>query len=369
MNLQMTADQVLLRETARKIAESEFRPKACKWDGAYPEENEKFLREQGLIGVSLPEEYGGGGLTLADEAMVIEEIGRVCPDTAMLMTLVGPPRIIAELGSEAVKRKYLPGFCNEGRKIAICISEPEAGSAMNEMRTSATPKDGKLVVSGEKVFISHAEVCVAFLVFVRYEEGIGALVIDRDTPGVQIGKPEPTMAGYPLFSVLFDKCEVPEENVVVRGKGSFQRLMMAFNNERCLSASWAVATALCAMDLALEYTQQRKQFGRKIADFQGIQWKLADMAVQIESARLLTLQATSDPSRVNASMAKVAACEMVEKVTSEALQIFGGTGYLKPHPMEFLYRLARGRKIAGGTVEMQRNSIAGEILRHGLHRA
>jgi alkylation response protein AidB-like acyl-CoA dehydrogenase len=368
MTLQLSADQKLLRQVARRLAEGEFRSRAFKWDGKYPEVNERQLREQGMLGVSLPEVYGGGGLSLADEVMVIEEIGRVCPETAMLMTLAGPPRILAEVGPDHLKSRYIRGFCEEGRKVAIAISEPEAGSAMSELRTKATVDGQRVRLLGEKLFISHAEVASAFLVFVRFEEGIGAVIVDRDTPGFSIGRADINMAGHPLSSLHFNDCEIPAENIVISGSNSFERLMQAFNNERCLSASWAVATALCAMDMALEYAQQRKQFGRPIAEFQGIQWMFADMAMRIESARLLVLQAAHSPTRLNSSMAKTVACEMVEKVTSDALQVFGANGYLKPHPMEFLYRLARGRKIAGGTVEMQRNAIAREILRKGLHK-
>ena len=368
MNIDICEEQLLLKQTARQIAQELFRPCAFKWEGVFPEENMKVMREQGLCGVSLPEKYGGGGFGLAEEALVLEEIGRVCPDTAMAMTLIAPPRMINELGAEELKRKYLPAYCQEGRKIAIAISEPEAGSAVNELRTSAVSAGDKVVIDGEKIFVSHADVCCAFVVFVRFEEGIGAVVVDADAPGLQIGKADINMAGYGLHGLVFDHCEIPAENVVVRGKNSFERLMQAFNNERCLSAVWSVAMSLCAFDMALEYSQQRKQFGRKIGDFQGIQWMLADMAMRIESARLLTKQAVDSPNRLNSSMAKVVACEAVEKVTSDALQIFGGTGYIKPHPMEYLYRLARGRKLGGGTVEIQKNMIARELVRNGLHK-
>jgi alkylation response protein AidB-like acyl-CoA dehydrogenase len=368
MSAQLSGDQQLLRQAARRLAEGEFRPRAFKWDGRYPEENERALREQGLLGVSLPEAYGGGGLTLADEVMVIEEIGRVCPETAMLMTLAGPPRILAEVAPEHLKQRYIRGFCQEGRKIAVAISEAEAGSAMNELHTRATPDGSMVRIQGEKLFISHAEVSAAFLVFVRFEAGIGAVIVDRDAPGFRIVRSDQNMAGHLLSSLEFNDCAIPADHVVISGANGFERLMQAFNNERCLSASWAVATALCALDMALEYAQQRKQFKRPIADFQGLQWMLAEMAMRVDSARLVVQQAAHAPTRLNSSMAKVVACEMVEKVVSDALQVFGATGYLKPHPMEFLYRLARGRRIAGGTVEVQKNSIARELLRKGLYR-
>ncbi len=368
MNFQWTSEQALLRKTVRNLAQKEFGPAAFQWDGVYPAANEKILREQGLYGVSLPQEYGGGGLSLVEEVMVLEEVGKVCQDTAIALTLLGPPRIIAELGSEQLCRKYLPPFCEEGRKIGIAISESEAGSAVTELRTKATTSGSKVVVDGEKVFISHAEICSAFLTFVRFEEGIGAVIVDKDAPGLEIGKPDINMAGHCQYNLLFTACEIPEENIVIRGKGGFEKLIRSFNSERCLSAMWAVSIAESALDRALVYAQQRKQFGRKLAEFQGLQWMLAEMAMQTEAARLLTYQAAANPTRLNSSMAKAMASEMAERVTSDALQIFGGTGYMKKHPLEYLYRLARGRKIGAGTVEIQKNMIARELLQNGLHR-
>ncbi len=368
MNFDWSSEQALLKKTARKIAEEQFRPGAFKWEGQYPEANERILREQGLCGVSLPQESGGGGLSLVEEALILEEVGRVCPDTAIALTMVGTPRIIAELGSDYLRGKYLRPFCEEGRKIGIAISESEAGSAVTELRATARPAGNCVILEGEKVFISHADVCAAFLTFVRFEEGIGAVVVDREWPGVHLGKPDINMAGHSQNNLFFEACEIPAENVLIRGKGAFAKLIRAFNSERCLSSMWSVSMALCALDQALEYAQQRKQFGRKIAEFQGIQWMLAEMAMKIEAARLLTYQATMNPSRMNSSMAKAAASQMVESVTSDALQIFGGIGYMRKHPLEYLYRLARGRRIAGGTVEIQKNMIASELLRQGLHR-
>lgn len=368
MDFHWSSEQALLKATARKLAQEQFGPCAFKWEGEYPEANEKVLREQGLCGVSLPQDYGGGGLSLVEEVLVLEEVGRVCPDTASALTMVGPPRIIAELGSEDLRSRYLRAYCEQGRKIGIAISEPEAGSAVTELRTQAKANGNQIVLEGEKVFISHPEVCAAFLAFVRFDEGIGAVVVDREAPGLQIGKPDINMAGHRQCSLHFDACRIPQENVLIRGKTAFEKLIRAFNAERCLSSMWSVSMALCALDRALEYARQRKQFGRKIAEFQGLQWMLAEMAMKIEGARLLAYQAAENPTRLNSSIAKAVASEMVETVTSDALQIFGGTGYIRNHPLEYLHRLARGRRIAGGTVEIQKNMIARELLCNGLHR-
>lgn len=368
MDFRLSSDQALLKSTARKLAEERFRAAAFKWQGEYPAANEKILLAQGFFGVSLPQEYGGGGLTLVEDLLILEEIGRVCPDTASALTLAGPPRIVAELGSESLKKNYLPAFCRDGKKIGIAISETEAGSAVTELRTRAKIEGGKVVVDGGKLFISHADVCAAFLTFVRFDDGIGAVLIDQGSRGFQLGKPDISMAGHRHYTLFFDGCEIPTENILIRGKDAFKQLIRAFNAERCLSAMWSVSIALCAFDLALDYARQRKQFGHGIGEFQGIRWMLAEMAMKIEAARLLTYQAAMDPTRLKSSMAKATASEMVEKVVSDALQIFGGYGYMKEHPLEYLYRLARGRRIAGGTVEVQKNMMADELLRKGLHK-
>jgi alkylation response protein AidB-like acyl-CoA dehydrogenase len=352
MEFRYTSEQALLKGTVRKLAEEQFRASAFKWKGEYPEANEKILRKQGFFGISLPQEYGGGGLSLFEEVLIIEEIGRVCPDTAFALTMVGPARIIAEIGSEDLKRKYLPAFCRDGEKIGIAISEAEAGSAVTELRTKARVEGKKVVLDGGKIFISHADICAAFLTFVKFDEGIGAVIIDQGTPGLELGKPDINMAGHRHYTLFFDGCEISAEKILVRGKDAFKRLIQAFNAERCLSSMWAVSIALCAFDLALEYARQRKQFGQPIGKFQG----------------LLTYQAATDPTRLKSSMAKATASEMVERVVSDALQIFGGYGYMREHPLEYLYRLARGRRIAGGTVEVQKNMMADELLRKGLHK-
>lgn len=366
MDFRLSPEQALLKQTARRLAEERFRAAAFKWKGEYPAANEKILREQGFFGASLPQEYGGGGLTLLEDLLILEEIGRVCPDTAFALTMAGPARIIAELGSEPLKRKYLPPFCRDGEKIGIAISEAEAGSAVTELKTKARVQGDRVVLDGGKIFISHADICAAFLTFVKFDDGIGAVIVDQGAPGLELGKPDINMAGHRHYTLFFDGCAIASAQILTRGKDAFKRLIQAFNAERCLSSMWAVSIALCAFDFALEYAQQRRQFGRRIAEFQGLQWMLAEMAMKIEAARLLTYRAAQAPGRLKSSMAKAMASEMVEKVTSDALQIFGGYGYMKGHPLEYLYRLARGRRIAGGTVEVQKNMMADELLKKGL---
>jgi alkylation response protein AidB-like acyl-CoA dehydrogenase len=370
MTFDHTEDQKLLKKTARRLAEEEFAKRAFKWEGEYPLANVERLAQVGLLGISLPEAYGGGGLTFFEEILVQEEIGRICPDTAFALANLAPARMIAEFGSEELRRTYIPPVL-QGKMIGIAISEPEAGSAITEMKMRAEDRGASIVLTGEKIFISHADQAIAFVVFARFQEGIGAVIVDREDPGLQMGKPDVNMAGGRHYSLYFDHAGIPREQILLRGEGAFKQLMGAFNAERCGSAMWGVCIALAAFDKAIEYARQRKQFGKTLSEFQGIQWMLAEMAIKIESARLLTCRAAANaasgfPSRLESSMAKAVASQIAEEVTSDALQIHGAYAYMKGHPLEYLYRLARGRKIGGGTVEIQKNMIAAELLKHGL---
>ncbi len=371
MNFRLTEEQEKLKMLARRLAREKFVQKACRWEGQYPEENVKKLSELGLLGVSLPEEFGGGGLTILDEVIIQEELGRVCPDTAWAISCVSMPRMIAEFGDKEQKQRYLPPFTKGEGIIGLAMTESEAGSDVGHLRTRAREEGGAIIIDGEKIFISHADVASAFIVYVRFEEGIGTVIVDKVTPGLLLSKPDYNMAGGAHHILYFDGCRVTKSNVLKRGKGAFREIMTSFNAERCLSAMWALSTALCGFDKALKYSQEREQFKRKLCEFQGLQWMLANMAMEIEAARLLIYRAAANaaagaPSRFETSFAKAFACEVSEKVVSDALQIHGGYGYMRGQPLEYLYRLVRGRKIAGGTVEIQHDIIAGELLKKGL---
>jgi alkylation response protein AidB-like acyl-CoA dehydrogenase len=368
MDFAFTSEQALLKSTARKLSQEKFRDAAFKWEGEYPEPNEKLLRQTGLLGISLPEKYGGGGLTLFEEALVLEEVARVCPDTGFVVASSGALRIVAELGSESLKEKYIPAYCRDGLRVGLAISEPEAGSAVTELRTKGTIDGKKLIINGGKIFSSHADVCDTFMTFVRFDDGIGAVMIDKSAPGFQLGKPDINMAGSRQYTLFFDSCEMSADQIIIHGPGSFKKIMRSFNAERCLSGMWGVASGLCAFDLAVAYVGQRRQFGQEIGEFQGVRWMLADMAMRLHSARLISYQAAADPTNtVNSSMAKTMGAEAAESVTSDALQLFGAYGYMRGHPLEYLYRMVRGRKIGGGTVQIQRNMMARELLRNGLN--
>lgn len=375
MEFQPTEEQRLIRETAERIAKNEFADAAFTWEDEFPYENMETLAEQGLLGIALPAEYGGGGESVLEVLLAQEAVGRVCPDTAHILSRssMGAPRAIGELGSEYLKERYLPRVCSGDLVMSVAISEAEAGSDASAMTTTAESDGDTVVLNGRKLWITKADVAGAFLVYARFEDGnIGAVVVDDDAPGFSLGRGDENMAGHVQHELVFDDCEVPEEHVLVYGGGeSFKRLLSEFNVERCHNAMMCVACGLNAFDSALEHARTREQFDQPIADFQGIEWKFADMATKLEAARLLIYRAAvnaidSSPSRLETSMAKVMGNEAGQFAVDEALQILGATGYSKESPIEYLYRWVRGWSIAGGTVEIQRNTIAEELKKDGL---
>ncbi|ELY97177.1 acyl-CoA dehydrogenase family protein [Natrialba asiatica] len=374
MDFRRSDEQKLIYQTANDIATDRFAEKAFTWEDEFPYENQKILAEQDLLGIGLPMEYGGGGYSVVEVLTAQEAVGRVCPDTAHILSRssMGPPRAIAELGSEYLKEKYLPAVCDGNSIISVAISEAEAGSDASNMQTSVERDSDELILNGSKMWVTKAAQCDAFLVYARFpDDNIGAIVVDKDTDGLTLDDGSVNMAGHVQHQLYFDDCTVYEDQVLVHEKDAFKRLLIEFNVERCHNAMMCVACGLNAFDKALDYAKNREQFDQPVADFQGIEWKLADMAMELDAARLLIYRAAanareSDPSRLETSMAKVKANEVGQEVVDEAMQIHGANGYMKDSPIEYLYRWVRGWKIAGGTVEVQRNAIASELKKYGL---
>lgn len=374
MEFQLTEEQRLIKDLAADVARQEFAEDAFTWEGEFPRENVDVLAEQGLLGIALPEEYGGGGYTPVEVLLATEAVGRVCPDTAHVLSRssMGPPRVIAELGSDYLRDRYLPGVCAGETIMSVAISEEGAGSDASAMRTSAERDSSEVILDGHKMWITKGDVADAFLVYARFpDDNIGAVVVDADAGGLEIDPGYENMAGHTQAVLRFDDCRVSEKHVLAHGTESFKELLIEFNVERCHNAMMCVACGLNAFDKALDHTTEREQFDQPIADFQGVEWKLADMATRLEAARLLIYRAAANardqqPSRLDTSMAKVFANEAGQHVVDEALQLHGAQGYAKDSPLEYLYRLVRGWKIAGGTVEVQRNMIARDLKKHGL---
>jgi 3-sulfinopropanoyl-CoA desulfinase len=377
VNFELTAGQHALQERARELADSVFRERAARWDSTeeYPWENVKDLVRAGFMGLTIPRAYGGPGGAVLDVVLVVEQVARACGVTARIVVegSLGTVGALAAYGTEAQKRRYFP-WVLEGDKPAIAVTEPEAGSAATDLLTRADEAPEGFRLTGEKRWITGAGTSRLYLVYcrlanVRGAEGIGGVLVERDTPGFRIGARDRTMGlrGIPEGRLHFEGCHVPRENLLVAPPDGFKKLMQAYNGQRIGAATVALGLAQGAYELAVAYAQERRQFGRPIADFQGIRWKLADMAIKLDAARLLIYRAaaradTGFPDALEAAKAKTLAAEVAQEITNQALQIHGAAGYGRALPLERMVRDARMFAIGGGTVEMMRNLIADRIL-------
>lgn len=371
----LSAEQEMVVSSLGDIAEAEFADRAFEWHGEMPWENIELLAARGFMGINIAEEYGGGGMGEFEAMLSIETVGRVCPDTANFLYTqqMVAPRAIEMFGTEAAKERYLPSVTAGEEAIAIAISEPESGSDVGSMRTSVEEEGDELSVTGEKIWVSNFEDASAAVVWAKFPEGLGALVVDLDDPGIEVQQHYTNMADHVQTQFSLTDVTVPEKNVLTRGSDGFKQQLKALNWERLGSATLANSFARCALDKALDYAETRSQFGQPIDDFQGIEWKLADMAKRLEASRALTYRAATRahqqgriPDRLDSSLAKLFSSESVERIVSEALQIHGANGYQQGHPLEHLYRLARGRRLAAGTDEIQKNQIAAVLKKNGL---
>ena len=376
MRFPLTPDQESIRARARALADHEFRERAARWDEReeYPWDNVKRLVEAGLLGMTVPAAYGGPGRALLDVVLAIEQVARVCGVTGRILvdSNLGPVGALVHFGSEAQKQKYLPRVL-QGDKPAIAITEAGAGSAASELETRAERDGDAWVLTGAKRWITGAGVSQTYVVLCRFDgipgsAGIGALIVDAGTPGLAVTRRERAMGmrGIPEGEVVFDRCQIPGENLLLPA-GGFKRLMAAYNGQRLGAATVALGLAQGALEAAVQHAGAREQFGRPIGHFQGLRWMIADMALQVETARQLIYRAAANagsglPDMIEAAMAKTVASETAVRVTNEALQVFGASGYSRDLPLERMMRDARMFTIAGGTVQMMRNLVAGAWL-------
>jgi alkylation response protein AidB-like acyl-CoA dehydrogenase len=375
MHLLTNEQQRFVREV-ENLAKTEFGDDAFTWGGKIPWENIEVLRDEGFYGVNIPEEYGGQGLSDFEAMLLIETVGRICPDTGYLIhnQHFTAPHSIRELGSEKAKQRYLRQVTEENEYIAFAVSEPDAGSDVASLRTEATDTEGGVIVNGEKIWVGNASKATAAVVWVRFSDGLGSVVVDFDDPGVEIVKPYTNMSGQEQTHFRLDDVFVPESDILARGPKGFLNQIDVINWDRVGCAAIANAQAACAIDLALQYAQDRKQFDQQISEFQGIQWKLADIATELEASRALTYVVTGNavardgsPGRMHAAMLGLFSANVVENVVSEALQVHGARGYQQGHPLEYLYRVARRWRMAGGTDEIQRNNIYAVLSDEGTN--
>jgi alkylation response protein AidB-like acyl-CoA dehydrogenase len=373
MDFHISAQQREMVASVRDLAQAEFKPKAQRWmDGTFPWENMKRLAEIGVLGMSVPEEYGGLGLPILDTALILEEIAKVDYVTAMaVMGEAGvQTRVIARYAPPSIRERILPKVVSGDCMLAICMTEPHAGTDVASYRTNTRIVGDRIILKGTKTLISRAPEAGMFVVFSRIDgkpgrEGIGCVLLEPETPGFEVTGTYHTMGGENLHEIQFNDCELPLENLVIREDG-FRKLLSAFNTQRCLNPSISLGLAEGAFDEAVRYVRDRGVFDHPISDFQGIRWKLADMFKDIEAGRGLLyracLTANPFPDPFMAAAAKVFCNEMSIRVTSEAVQVHGGFGFTDEYPVSRLYRGARYGSIGGGASETLRDLIGRKIV-------
>ncbi len=379
MNFELNEEQLQIKYSVREFAESEIAPHALEWDETqhFPEELRPKLAELGLLGVLFPEEYGGSGMAYVEYATIIEELGRVCGAVALSVAAHNSlcSNHIYVFGSEEQKQKYLVPLARGESFGAWGLTESQAGSDSAGTRTNAVRSNGGWKVNGSKNFITHAIACetlvaVAVTDKAKGNRGISAFIFDKSMEGFRSDKKENKlgMRASETASVVFEDCYVPEENMLGTEGEGFLQCMKVLDGGRISIAALSVGIAQGAYEAAVKYAKERHQFGRPIAEFQAIQFKLADMATQIEAARLLTLKAAAlkDAGKATtqqSAMAKLFASEIAVKVAEESVQIHGGYGYTKDYPAEKYWRDSKLCTIGEGTSEIQRVVIAKQLLK------
>jgi alkylation response protein AidB-like acyl-CoA dehydrogenase len=369
----LTDEQRRIVATVRDLTQSEFKPRGLKYmSGAFPWENVASLAKLGILGMAVPQAYGGSAFGVFDTALVLEEIAKGCYVTAMaVLGEVGvQTRIIATYAPEPIKQRLLPAVCTGDCILAICMTEPQAGTDVASYATNAAVRGATLRLKGVKTLVSRAEEAGAFVVFTRVNgrpgrDGIGCVLVERGTPGLVLAGKFHTMGGEYLQEVQFEDCELPLENLLL-GEGGFKQLLSAFNTQRCLNPAISLGLAEGAFDEALRYARERVAFGQPIGEFQGMRWKFATMYHEIEAGRGLLYRAcaTADPfpDPLLAATAKVYCNEMSVRVTSDALQVFGGYGFTDEYLVSRLYRGARYGSLGGGTSETLRDLIGKRLM-------
>ena len=373
----LTPEQTELRTVAREVANDIYAPLADEWDATrtlFPDAEIKRLAELGFLGICLPEEYGGSDAPLMDALIVIEELAKVCRPAAfeVFEANVGPVRVLQFYGTAAQCEEIIPKVVAGQTSVGIGISEPDAGSGATDMRTSARLDGDEYVINGTKRWISGGGHAGHYLLYCRLNDSpgskaIGAILVAADTPGLSFGAPEKLMGfrGIASADLIFEDARVPKENLVI-SEGGFKKLFGVFSIERMGNATMSLALGQAALEKTIAYTQEREQFGRPIYEFQNVQQSVADMAIDVEAARLLIKRAALTagnglPDTSAVSLAKVYSNEMAKRVTDMAMQLHGGNGYTEEYGIERLHRDSHGWAIAGGTPAMQRIRIASEI--------
>ncbi len=369
MDFRLTSEQEQFRESVRRFAEKELAAGARKRAHAaeYPFDAARKMAAQGLLGITIPEADGGQGGTLMDAVIAIETVASVCPRSADVVQAgnFGPIRVLAEYGTPKQKERFLKRLLSGEAVISVGMTEPEAGSAVTDLTTSATADGDGYRINGSKVFTTHSAYAEVYLAYVRFGPGvggIGSVLIDTKAEGVRFGKRSKFMSGEDWAQVYFEDVFVPADRVVLK-EGGFKKQIAGFNVERIGNTARSLALGRYAFERAREWAMQRKQFGRLLCEFQGLQWKFADMKMKLDAGQLLLYRAAANadrgfPSAEETAIAKAFCNQAGFEVANEALQVMGGLGYSQEELVEYCLRRCRGWMIAGGSVEILKNRIA-----------
>lgn len=373
MDFVLTEEQQIFCDSVTRFAATELAPHAAlrARRHGYPWDVAQRMAALGLMGIALRQEDGGAGGSLVDSILAIQAVAEACPRSGDVIQAgnFGPVRTFAEYGTPEQKQRFLGPILNGRAVISLGMTEPEAGSAVTELTTSAVADGDSFVINGSKIFGTHSTVADVFLVYIRFGpglEGIGSVLIERGMPGFTIGKSTAFMNGEDWSQLYFDNLRMPKENVVL-GMGGFRKQISGFNVERLGNAARAVAVGRHAFNLAREHARTRRQFGRTLCEFQGLQWKFAEMAVKLESAQLLLMRAAVNagnglPDPQETAIAKLACNEAGYFAANESLQIMGGLGFSEESTAQYCLRRTRGWMIAGGSVEILKNRVAEGIF-------
>jgi alkylation response protein AidB-like acyl-CoA dehydrogenase len=373
MNFEFTPEQQTFRDAVRGFAERHLRDGALKraHQEEHPWDVAKLMAEQGLMGITMKEEDGGQGGSLMDAIIAIETIASVCPRSADVIQAgnFGPVRVLAEYGTPDQKKRYLDRILAGESVITVGMTEPEAGSAVTDLKTSATPDGDGYRINGVKVFQTHASYADVMLTYVRFGPGvggIGSVLIPRDAEGFRQGAPAKFLNGEEWVQTYLDNVYVGPENVMLK-EGGFKKQIAGFNVERIGNTARSLAFGRYAYEVAREWAMQRKQFGRLLCEFQGLQWKFADMKMKLDAGQLLLYRAAVNadngiPSAQDTAIAKAFCNQAGFDICNEAMQIMGGMGYTDESLVEYCFRKCRGWMIAGGSIEILKNRIAEGIF-------
>ena len=379
MNFGLTREQELVRQMVREFAVNEVKPIAAEIDETerFPMENVKKMAELGMLGIPFPKEFGGAGGDVLSYIITVEELSKVCGTTGVIVSAHTSlcASLIYENGTPAQKEKYLVPLA-KGEKIgAFGLTEPGAGTDAAGQQTTAVLDGDNYILNGSKIFITNGGVADTFIVFAMTDKsqgtrGISAFIVEKDFPGFSIGKKEEKLGirASSTTELIFENCIVPKENLIGKEGKGFGIAMKTLDGGRIGIAAQALGIAEGALDEAIKYMKERKQFGRPIAAFQGLQWMVAEMSTKIEAARFLVYKAAwlkenKQPYSIDAARAKLYAAEVAMDVTTKAVQLFGGYGYTKEYPVERMMRDAKITEIYEGTSEVQKMVISGSLLK------